>query len=221
VGQEVQVKVISIDHERRRIGLSIRQLLEDPWTQRVKHLREGQLVEGTITHLTKFGAFARLDEDLEGLIHISELSEHRINHPKEVVKEGDVVTLRVIKLDPERRRIGLSRRKVDSPAYSDLDWKMELAEEVQEVEGGAPSEEAEPEAAVEMAEEAPVEPASEAAPETTAEMAEEVMAEAPLPEEAEPEPPADASEEGPEAPEDSEPDAPADSVAEESDQAPE
>jgi small subunit ribosomal protein S1 len=61
---------------------------------KVSSLKEGQLVEGTITHLTKFGAFARLDEDLEGLIHISELSDQRINHPKEVVKEGDVVTLR-------------------------------------------------------------------------------------------------------------------------------
>lgn len=130
VGQEVQVKVISIDRERKRIGLSIRQTLDDPWTQKVAHLKEGMLVEGTITHLTKFGAFAKLGEDLEGLIHISELSEQRIAHPKEVIKEGDVRTLRIIKIDPERRRIGLSLRKVDSPAYADLDWKMALAEEV-------------------------------------------------------------------------------------------
>jgi small subunit ribosomal protein S1 len=127
VGQEVKVKVIAIDHERKRIGLSIRQLQDDPWLSKVGDLREGQLIEGTITHLTKFGAFARLAEDLEGLIHISELSEQRVGHPKEVVKEGDVVTLRVIKIDPERRRIGLSLRKVDSPAYADLDWKTTLA----------------------------------------------------------------------------------------------
>jgi len=130
VGQDVQVKVISIDRERKRIGLSIRQLLADPWLDKVDDLKEGQLIEGKITHLTKFGAFARLSEDLEGLIHISELSENRINHPKEVVKEGDNLTLRVIKIDPERRRIGLSLRKVDSPAYSDFDWKTALAEEV-------------------------------------------------------------------------------------------
>jgi small subunit ribosomal protein S1 len=68
---------------------------------------------------------------MEGLIHISELSDNRINHPKEVVKEGDVLTLRVIKIDPERRRIGLSLRKVDSPAYADLDWKMALSGEVE------------------------------------------------------------------------------------------
>jgi small subunit ribosomal protein S1 len=101
--------------------------------QKVEGLKEGQLIEGTITHLTKFGAFARLGEDLEGLIHVSELSEQRVAHPKEVVKEGDVVTLRVIKIEPERRRIGLSLRKVDSPAYADLDWKMALSSEVGEV----------------------------------------------------------------------------------------
>jgi small subunit ribosomal protein S1 len=130
VGQEVTVKVISVDQDRKRIGLSIRQLQRDPWLTRVEHLKEGMLVEGKITHLTKFGAFAKLDEDLEGLIHISELSEQRVSHPKEAVHEGDVVTLRVIKIDPERRRIGLSLRKVDSAAYADFDWKMALAEEV-------------------------------------------------------------------------------------------
>ncbi len=148
VGQEVKVKVISMDRERKRIGLSIRQLLPDPWLKKVEGLREGQLIEGTITHLTKFGAFARIGEDLEGLIHVSELSEQRIAHPKEVVKEGEVVTLRIIKIDPERRRIGLSLRKVDSPAYADLDWKMALSEEISEVHGSesaAGSKKAEPE----------------------------------------------------------------------------
>ncbi|MBN1535727.1 MAG: S1 RNA-binding domain-containing protein [Anaerolineales bacterium] len=148
VGQEVNVRVISIDRERKRIGLSIRQLEKDPWLQKVESLREGQLVQGVITHLTKFGAFARLDENLEGLIHVSEISEQRINHPKEAVKEGETVTLRIIKIDPERRRIGLSMRKVDSPAYADLDWKMALAEEVGDAKDGekkevsAPMEEA-------------------------------------------------------------------------------
>jgi small subunit ribosomal protein S1 len=138
VGQEVQVKVIAVDRERKRIGLSIRQTLSDPWTQKASALREGQLIHGTVTHLTKFGAFARLAEDLEGLIHVSELSENRINHPKEVVKEGDELTLRIIKIDPERRRIGLSLRKVDSPAYADLDWKMELSDEVGGAHGAEP-----------------------------------------------------------------------------------
>jgi small subunit ribosomal protein S1 len=131
VGDEVQVRVISVDRDRKRIGLSIRQLQQDPWMRKVGELKEGMLVEGTITHLTKFGAFAKIGDDIEGLIHVSELSEQRIGHPKEVVKEGDVIALRIIKVDPERRRIGLSRRKVDSPAYADLDWKIALAEEIQ------------------------------------------------------------------------------------------
>ena len=134
VGQEVRVKIIAVDQDRKRIGLSIRQLQPDPWMVKASSLREGQLVEGTITHLTKFGAFARLSGDMEGGVHISELSEQRINHPKEVVKEGDVVTLRVIKIDPERRRIGLSLRKVDSAQYADLDWKMMISTEVQDTQ---------------------------------------------------------------------------------------
>lgn len=125
VGQEVQVKVINIDREKRRIGLSIRSLQSDPWKDKVEKFKVGQLVEGVITRLTKFGAFARLEGDLEGLIHISEISENRIEHPKEAgLHEGDVVTLRVIRIDPDQRRIGLSLRKVDSGAFKDLDLKQ-------------------------------------------------------------------------------------------------
>ncbi len=123
VGQEVKVKIITIDREKKRIGLSIRQLLPDPWEQIATRYQVGQLVEGKITRLTKFGAFARLADDVEGLIHISEMSEKRIEHPKEVLKEGDVVTLRVIKIDPANHRIGLSVRKVESLAYADQDWQ--------------------------------------------------------------------------------------------------
>jgi len=130
VGDEVKVKVISIDKERRRIGLSIRQLQGDPWTNQVAALKVGQLVEAEITRLTNFGAFAKLDMpgDLEGLIHISELSERRVKHPKEVLKVGDKITLRVIKIDDESRRIGLSMRRVDSAAYADQDWKSLAAD---------------------------------------------------------------------------------------------
>ncbi len=125
VGQEVKVKVINIDREKKRIGLSMRALQSDPWQSKVEKFKVGQLVEGVITRLTKFGAFARLEGDLEGLIHISEISENRIEHPKEAgLHEGDVVTLRVIRIDPDQRRIGLSLRKVDSGAFKDLDLKQ-------------------------------------------------------------------------------------------------
>jgi len=129
VGQEVKVKVINIDEENKRIGLSIRQLQSDPWPEKVAGFREGQLVQAKIVRLAKFGAFARLENtDLEGLIHISELSDQRVEHPKEVLKDGDVLTLRIIKIDPANHRIGLSLRKVHSLAYADLDLKMALAE---------------------------------------------------------------------------------------------
>jgi len=128
VGQEVKVKVIKIERDKKRIGLSVRALQEDPWRSRVQKYSVGQLVEGVITRLTKFGAFARLEGDIEGLIHISEIAEHRIEHPKEVLKEGEVKSLRVIRIDADQHRIGLSLRKVDSAAYADKDFKLLTAE---------------------------------------------------------------------------------------------
>ncbi len=175
VGQEVKVKIISIDRDRKRIGLSLRQLKDDPWDDYITAYQVGQLVEGTITRLTKFGAFAAIDENLEGLVHISELSDRRIEHPKEVLNEGDVVTLRIIKIDTNRRRIGLSLRKVESLKYSDLDWETAMAElETPEDEEEETSSEAAPEAAAET--EVAVEDAAE--PEVEAEAVAETEAEA-------------------------------------------
>ncbi|HWS23342.1 MAG TPA: S1 RNA-binding domain-containing protein [Anaerolineales bacterium] len=134
VGQDVKVKVLNVDKAKKRIGLSIRALLSDPWENKVAQYSVGQLVEGEITRLTKYGAFARIDGDLEGLIFISEMSENRIGHPKEIVKEGERLTLRIIKIDEEQKKIGLSLRKVDSGAFADLDMKALTAELTQEDE---------------------------------------------------------------------------------------
>jgi small subunit ribosomal protein S1 len=128
VGQEVKVKVINIDREKKRIGLSLRALADDPWKSRVEKFAVGQLVEGSITRLTKFGAFARLEGDIEGLIHISEMADHRIEHPKEVLKEGETRTLRIVRIDTDQHRIGLSLRKVDSGAYADKDYRKLIEE---------------------------------------------------------------------------------------------
>jgi small subunit ribosomal protein S1 len=124
VGQTVKVKVIGMDRDRKRISLSMKALEEDPFTVAVSQLKEGQLVSGTITKLTKFGAFAKIEglENIEGLIHITELSENRVEHPKEVVQVGQNLTLRVVKIDQEERRIGLSVRRVTSAQYADMDW---------------------------------------------------------------------------------------------------
>jgi len=133
IGQEIQVEVISIDEEKRHIGLSIRRLKEDPWQEQIGELRVGQLVEATITRLTKFGAFARITDDIEGLIHISEISEEHIGHPKEVLHEGDEVTLRIIKIEQDSHRIGLSLRRVESLAFADMDLKV-LEKELSETD---------------------------------------------------------------------------------------
>jgi small subunit ribosomal protein S1 len=130
VGQEVTVKVLSVDPERKRISLSLRELESDPWDEIVDRVKEGQLIEGKITKLTKFGAFARLSDvqefDVEGLIHISELADRRIEHPREVVQEGQVLTLRVTKVERDRRRIGLSLKKVDSAEFAEMDWQSAM-----------------------------------------------------------------------------------------------
>ena len=123
VGQIVTVKVISVQKEKKRIGLSLRQLQPDPWADKAKQYKVGQMVSCKITRLTSFGAFAEIEPRLEGLVHISELSDRRVEHPKEVLSEGDEVNLRVIKIEPEEHRIGLSLRRVDSMKYAEQDWK--------------------------------------------------------------------------------------------------
>jgi small subunit ribosomal protein S1 len=110
VGDEVEVYVLNIDAERQRIGLSLKRLQPEPWSQVLGKYEIGQVVEATITKLANFGAFAQID-DVEGLIHLSELTDANITHPREVVKEGDRVSVKIIRIDPERRRIGLSLKQ--------------------------------------------------------------------------------------------------------------
>lgn len=126
VGDTVKAYVLNIDQERQRIALSIKRLEADPWTIIDETYRVGQLVEAEITRLTKFGAFARLNDDyeLEGLIHISEMSEDRIDHPREVVKPEDKVMVRIIRIDPDQRQIGLSLRQVASEKYIESDLAL-------------------------------------------------------------------------------------------------
>jgi len=124
VGQEVKAEVISIDPENKRIGLSMKRQEADPWDTVAINYQIGQLVQGIVTKMTKFGAFVRLVDvpEIEGLVHISELSDQRVNHPREVLQEGETVTLRVVKMDIEDRRLGLSLKKVNSAEYLDMDW---------------------------------------------------------------------------------------------------
>lgn len=111
VGEEVEVFILRIDQENKKIALSLRRAKPEAWDSVVDKYQVGQLIHGTITKLTNFGAFAHIDGPVEGLIHISELADRRITHPKEVVKEGDVLTLKVVRIERERHRLGLSLKQ--------------------------------------------------------------------------------------------------------------
>jgi len=113
IGEEVEAEVIDINHERGRISLSIRRLQPDPWQESVAKYKIGDLIDGTVTKLVNFGAFVRVEEGLEGLIHISELSHQRVAHPGDVVQEGQQVKLKIISLDSERHRLGLSLKQAE------------------------------------------------------------------------------------------------------------
>ncbi len=149
VGDRVEAEVIDINHERGRISLSIRRLQPDPWQAAVADLKVGDIVEGTVTKLVNFGAFVRVRDGLEGLIHISELSHQRVSHPGDVVHEGQQLRMKVVSLESDRHRLGLSLKQAEEapprPAPAprserrrergrDRGWSP--ADAIQEPEGG-------------------------------------------------------------------------------------
>ncbi|HGJ67108.1 TPA: 30S ribosomal protein S1 [bacterium] len=113
-GDQVEAIVLSIDPEKQRVSLGLKQIEPDPWIQVPEKYAIGSVVTGRIVNITNFGAFAKLEEGVEGLIHISELDEKHVDNPNEVVSIGDELELKVISLDPEERRIGLSLKEVKS-----------------------------------------------------------------------------------------------------------
>ena len=129
VGQEIDVYILKVDRETLKIALSLRRLSPEPWEGVGDRFKIGEIVNGTVTKLANFGAFARIDSGIEGLIHISEISPEVINHPKDVVNEGDELELKIIRVEPERRRLGLSLKQVTHPELS-IKVKEPKAEEV-------------------------------------------------------------------------------------------
>ncbi|MFO1051770.1 MAG: 30S ribosomal protein S1 [Planctomycetota bacterium] len=108
-GEEIECVVLSVDQEKKRIALGLKQLLADPWSQDIPaRYHIGDSVPGTVTKITNFGVFVALEEGLEGLLHVSELADHKVDNPEDVVKIGQKVEVRVIKIDPEERKIGLT-----------------------------------------------------------------------------------------------------------------
>ena len=108
-----------MDRENDRIGLSLKRLQPDPWSQVTQKYAVGDVVEAEITNLTEFGAFARIEDGIEGLIHISELQSGNVKHPREVVHRGQRVQVRIISIDTERQRIGLSLKRAREEEESD------------------------------------------------------------------------------------------------------
>jgi small subunit ribosomal protein S1 len=127
-GQEIECRVISVDQDRRRIALGLKQLSEDPWARDIPSKYEpGQLVTGTVTKITNFGVFVGLQDGLEGLLHISELADHKVENPEEIVKVGEQIEVKILRVDPDERKIGLSRKRVEWAEEAEAESGAETA----------------------------------------------------------------------------------------------
>jgi small subunit ribosomal protein S1 len=182
IGQTVQVKVLDIDRDRQRISLGLKQTQTDPWQQVIDSYGEGDVVQGKVTKVVTFGAFVEIMPGVEGLVHISELAQHHVENPREVVSQGDVVNAKIIEVDAERRRLSLSLKRVEEgegqPLPEGARPQIDLSEDVfsdqpavasefePEAEGGVTDTPTEPEAAEELVAAAPEadEVSAEAAP---------------------------------------------------------
>jgi small subunit ribosomal protein S1 len=113
IGQTVKVQVLDIDRERQRISLGLKQTQTDPWQQVLESYQEGDVVQGTVTKVVTFGAFVEILPGVEGLVHISELAQHHVENPREIVSQGDQVNVRILEVDADRRRLSLSLKRVE------------------------------------------------------------------------------------------------------------
>jgi small subunit ribosomal protein S1 len=114
-GQAIQVLVLNVDRDKERVGLSYKRLKRDPWRTVEERYKPGDLVSGQVSNVVSFGAFVVLEEELEGLIHISELAEGSFLHPRNVVKQGEYVQARVLQVNGQKKRLALSLRSLNSP----------------------------------------------------------------------------------------------------------
>jgi small subunit ribosomal protein S1 len=118
--QQLQCVVLAVDEEKMRVALGLKQLTEDPWLRSIPtHYLPGQIVKGKVTKITNFGVFVELEEELEGLLHVSELADHKVENPKDVVKVGDELEVKILRVDSEERKIGLSLKRAQWAAAED------------------------------------------------------------------------------------------------------
>jgi len=223
VGEEVDVYILKVDQENKKIALSLRRAQPEQWEGLIDKYEVGQIVTGQVTKLAPFGAFARIEGPLEGLIHISELVDRRVAHPQEVVKEGETLPLKIVRIERHRHRLGLSLKQARSQA-EEMGYTFDEDGSLLALPGQEPAQRPQEEMAAALDEES----AAALGAQLTPEMREQLVAgiaEEPLAEESEEapeEPVAEESEEAPEEPvaEESE-EAPEEPVAEESEEAPE
>lgn len=134
-GQEIEVKVLSVDKEEERISLGYKQLLPDPWQEFISKHDQGDVISGTITKIVDFGAFVEVAEGVEGLIHISQLSHRHVKTPDEVVSEGEEVQVKILNIDKEQKRVGLSIKELQEKPVVKAPVKTEEPKE-EESTGG-------------------------------------------------------------------------------------
>jgi small subunit ribosomal protein S1 len=162
IGETVRVKVLDIDRERQRISLGLKQTQEDPWQRVLDSYGPGDVLEGKVTKVVAFGAFVEIVPGVEGLVHISELAEHHVESPSEVVESGAQVRVRILEIDEERRRISLSVKRVSEGG-------LPLRDALQPVADAAAAQEAAPEEVPDLglSEEVFSDPPAESAPDGT------------------------------------------------------
>jgi small subunit ribosomal protein S1 len=180
VGQEVEVEVLDVDLERERVSLSLKATQEDPWKEFERMYSAGEIIDGQVTKLVPFGAFVRVAQGIEGLVHISEISDQHIDAPESVLSVGDQVRVKVIEVDVPRRRISLSMRQVGGAMPTPKDTEIEEEEEEAPAEAVAQAPEAEVVETVAEAAAAPAAP-SAAAPAESSETPAAAVAQPPAP----------------------------------------
>jgi small subunit ribosomal protein S1 len=194
IGDTVRIKVLDIDRDRQRISLGLKQTQEDPWQRVISTHRPGDVLEGTVTKVVAFGAFVEILPGVEGLVHISELADHHVESPNEVVEPGATLNVKILEIDEERRRLSLSIKRVEGQnmPLQNLSEQLQDAAESEEAsaEGSEPA--TEDPAAEEESEPVPPSPVAEEAPEEAP--ADEPEADEPTAEAEEPTAEAEASE---------------------------
>jgi small subunit ribosomal protein S1 len=184
IGDDVRIKVLDIDRDRQRISLGLKQTQEDPWQRVVSTHRPGDVLEGSVTKVVAFGAFVEILPGVEGLVHISELADHHVESPSEVVEPGTTLNVKILEIDEERRRLSLSIKRVEGQNMPMQDLGAQIAEA-----SGESGEGSDPTAAGPVAEDdSSSSQAADVEPSSTPPADEASEEEQPEPEAAEPEP---------------------------------